>query len=233
MADLDGDGKPELLTGTYEGNVYVLAGKGKGEFGAPVKLLDQAGLPLRVGMYWDHEAKRWQYPESSSKPHEHGVSAAAVDWDGDGDVDLVLGTTDGRMYLHRNLGNARKAAFSAENEPVLAAGAPLALEGGHAMPVAADWDGDGKWDLVSADDRGSVSWWRNVGEKGKPSFAAAAPLVPISDKQAGAPGVRAQATVCDFDGDGKLDLLLGDYRTTTREDGKTAHHGNVWFYRRL
>ena len=44
---------------------------------------------------------------------------------------------------------------------------------------------------------------------------------------------RTQVSVCDFDADGKLDLLVGDYRTEKNAAGKSVHHGYVWWFRRL
>ena len=50
---------------------------------------------------------------------------------------------------------------------------PLRVPGGeHANPVIADWDGDGRWDLVTGSARasGGVYWFRNSGAKGVPSL---------------------------------------------------------------
>ena len=43
MADLDGDGKSDLITGCFEGGSYVLRGKGGGAFEAPKPVLDKKG----------------------------------------------------------------------------------------------------------------------------------------------------------------------------------------------
>ena len=72
-------------------------------------------------------------------------------------------------------------------------------------------------------------------EPRQPQFAAlAAPveLVPPSTKNDGQPGTRTQVSVVDFDLDGKLDLLVGDYRTEKNAAGKSAPHGYVWWFRR-
>ena len=233
MADFDADGRLDLYTGCFEGGVYLLKGLSAGEFAPALKVLDKTGAVLRIGQYWDFDAGHWDAAKSSKFPDELGIGAAAVDWDGDGDLDLVLGAYHGKLYLRRNLGTAKAAAFASDDEPLEANGAPLMVESGHAIPVVADWDGDGLWDLLSGSDSGAVCWWRNVGTKGAPKFAAPLLLVEESSKAADAPGTRTQVSVCDFDADGRLDLLLGDYRSEKNAAGKSVMHGYVWFFRRL
>jgi hypothetical protein len=74
---------------------------------------------------------------------------------------------------------------------------------------------------------GSVCWFQNLGDGKQPRFGAARPLVAARSKdksltqyvEPGAdptPGVRAQIAVVDHDGDGKLDLVVGDYSYVVR-----------------
>jgi hypothetical protein len=226
---MDGDGRGDLVTGCFEGGSYLLRGKDGGGFLAPEPVLDEEGTRLRVGMFWDYEKKAW-----AEDGKDLGISATPVDWDADGDLDLLLGTQSGHVYLSENAGSPKQPVYKKVGAPLQAAGQKLEVPGHHAMPVVADWDGDGLWDLVSGSGAGGAVWFRNQGKKGEPRFAAAEQLVPPANGDWESPGQRTQAAVADFDADGRLDLLLGDYRSRTSKDKKTTREycGWVWFYRR-
>jgi hypothetical protein len=80
------------------------------------------------------------------------------------------------------------------------------------------------WDILAGSDDGSVTWFQNTGIKEAPKFAKGVTLV---DKRRGdngydilrwsdseiTPGIRSQIDVVDYNGDGKLDLVLGDFCT--------------------
>jgi hypothetical protein len=232
LADLTGDGIDDLFTGCFEGGIYVLAGSKQGEFAAPQKLLDKAGNILRLGQYWDYEKKEWTGVPESKYKESLGIGATAADWDDDGDLDLILGALEGNLFVRLNEGSRTEPAFATESIMLMEDGAPLAVPGGEVIPKIADWDGDGLFDILTGSGSGGAYWLRNVGKKGSPAFANPETIVrPEKPKDDPAdpqrPGERTQVSAADYDGDGDLDLLVGDYQG---EGDK--RHGWVWLCRR-
>lgn len=185
-----------MLSGSWPGEIYWFRRQNDGTFAAPVTLKHGDGKEVNVGS---------------------AASAFAVDWDADDDFDLVIGTILGEVHVVPNEGDCTQPVFGEAQQPTVA-GEPLTIAGGDAAPVAADWDGDGKPDLLIGADDGGVCWYRNVGERGKPQFAEAKPLLPESpvgwngDESRGKCdwGLRVKLCVTDWNGDGRMDLLLGD-----------------------
>ena len=211
FCDLNGDGILDMISNSYyPGHCYLFRGLRGNQFAAREELSDKSGVPIRSA------------PLQQQDYQSFGSFYEPVDWDADGDFDLLIGCFDGGLKLRINEGDAQKHAFAVENQVVNADGEPIKVKE-HLCPVARDWDGDGRWDIIAGSDDGSVTWFRNVGEKGSPKFAAGktlvAPsksdgynLVRWSDEDV-VPGIRSQVEVVDYDGDGKLDLLVGDFCT--------------------
>src|SRR5262245_2878803 len=100
----------------------------------------------------------------------------AADWDGDGVIDLLVGDIRGHVYLIPNEGTRQKYAFGKPRQ-LEAGGKPIEVPGGDAGPFVADWDGDGKPDLLVGAGDGSVWFYRNSGTRKEPKLAAGEMLV--------------------------------------------------------
>jgi VCBS repeat protein len=212
--DIDGDGHLDILSGSYSrmdqdmaGLFQVLYGKGDGTFRKAEVLKGTDGQPLIIPA--DREKQLTE--KICTRPF-------AVDWDGDGHLDLVVGNFSGTFYWFKGQG---KGKFLPKPELIKAGGSPLRINGAHSDPFVIDLDGDGALDLVSGSSDGGVYWAKNKAGKGKmPDLEPFRPLIkpgklvkhgqPLRESDLTGPTHATRVWVADVNGDGKLDLLVGD-----------------------
>ncbi len=205
---------------------YIAKGTADG-FLQPEMIRDKEGGLMHTGRYWDFDEAAHLTGEG---PGQRLFSAVPVDLDADGDLDLLIGTDSGGLHVRINEGSKTEPAFATSLSALAGPGGRSGFSAGYAMPVLADWDGDGLMDLVSGGKKGGVSWLRNIGEANAPSFAEEKPLLSAADMKAAGIGERTQVAVADYDADGDLDLLVGDYGRD-KVNGETVRRGNIWLYR--
>jgi hypothetical protein len=213
FVDFDGDGHLDLISGSYDpGECYLFRGLGQGRYAARQTLVDKTKKPLL------------RVPNQQQVYQSFGSWPALVDWDGDGDLDLLIGGFDGTIHVFLNEGTRTEPQFAVANFKLQADGKDVKAPGGHAAPVVVDWNGDGRWDILCGSAKGSVEWYRNTGTPTAPRFAAPVTLVPEHKgtgfdefrdiDHAPIPGIRSQIAALDYDHDGHIDLLIGDFCLT-------------------
>ncbi|MCB9895821.1 MAG: VCBS repeat-containing protein [Planctomycetes bacterium] len=164
--DLDADGINDILSGCYSqsghddmvGSFWVLRGQGEGKFAKPAELTGTDGKLLCVHSKFDSR--------DSELTENICTRPFAVDWDGDGDLDIVSGNFKGTFYVFTGEGKGKfqPAAVELKN----ANGDALKVSGVHSDPFVIDWDGDGDLDLVASSSSGDVVWAENTAGAGKP-----------------------------------------------------------------
>ena len=164
-----------------------------------------------------------------------------VDYDGDGQLDLVTGIEDWSFYgwddawnergewtngplhgfvlWHRNLGTSKEPRYApplkveSAGEPVDTFGCP--------SPNFADFDHDGDLDLLCGEFLDGFTYFENVGSRHEPRYAAGVRL-KLPDGSPLTMDLQMIVPVAfDWDRDGDLDLIVGD------EDGRVAFIENV------
>jgi TolB-like protein len=124
-----------------------------------------------------------------------------VDWNEDGKMDLLVGNGGGYLHLFLNQGSGEFAPGV-----MVRAGSKDLDVGSNASPCVADWNEDGKKDLVMGKGNGEIYVFLNEGTNEQPIFGK--PIQLNGGKLD--VGSDSSLDVVDWNGDGKKDLVVGN-----------------------
>lgn len=203
FADFDGDGDLDLLCGEFLDRFTYFQNIGSAtnpEYGAGLKLVGADGQALAM--------------------HLQMITPTALDWDKDGDFDLIVGDEDGRVALVENV-SPEGASLPVFKQPVYFQQEADELKfGALATPFAHDWDKDGDEDILCGNTAGNIALFTNLDGKG--TKWSAPELLKADNKvfriMAGANGsIQGPAeakwgyttlSVADWNDDGHDDILV-------------------------
>ncbi len=129
LADLNGDGFLDLVSGGQNGRFYYFEG-GAGGF------TEKTGADNPLGAFRNYGG---------------GNTVSFADVDGDGDFDLLRGAAEGSVALFENTGTANAPVFTLDPDSPYRSGFVLGVQ-----PVLVDIDADGDYDVVATNNRGEI-----------------------------------------------------------------------------
>ena len=179
LFDLDADGRIDLMDADHAGTIWWHRNGGSNASAdfetTGVQLMQTDGRPVQVGLDLNGFNKL------------QGARAAYTvgDFDGDGLEDLVVVDTLGIVRYFRQASGAKDDTAPVFDGPINLGKLPI-----RGVPYAADWDGDGRLDVVAGSDAAHVVAFINRGagpSKEAPFAPAAAIKLPQAPYGAGAP----------------------------------------------
>ena len=157
------------------------------------------------GTFGTRQEVRFEHPDLHGNFLARGKTRPyLLDWDRDGHTDLVIGYPwDWKVYVAAGpLAGKTEVKVKPFALPQVSEFSPMHFG-------FADWDGDGKFDLLVAVRKGKdnprygIYWFRNGTAKGQPEFAKGSCLLMIPE-----PWELDAFAVVDWDQDGHLDLVV-------------------------
>uniref|UniRef100_UPI0034DE0F9C FG-GAP-like repeat-containing protein n=1 Tax=Candidatus Thiodubiliella endoseptemdiera TaxID=2738886 RepID=UPI0034DE0F9C len=193
LADIDGDGNLDLVVGKNDGTL---------------KYYQNTGTTSNPA----YEAKTGGDNPFNGIDVGYSSSPTLADIDGDGDLDLVMGKNDGTLKYYQNTGTTSNPAYEAKT------GGDNPFNGidvGYfSSPTLADIDGDGDLDLVVGENYGTLKYYQNTGTTSNPAYEAkTGDSNPFDGIDV---GIYSAPTLADIDGDGDLDLVIGEIDGTLK-----------------
>jgi len=154
IVDWDGSGRRDVLAGSHRGLLYHFrdnSTRGRWPALRPAETIKLRRGKLSAGSF---------------------ATPALSDWNGDGNLDIVIGGEYGQLTYFENAGDRANPIFECRGEIRAGDNTPRSPGAhlqeadefwGYTSPIAIDWDGDGKDDLIVGESIGFHTYYRCLG----------------------------------------------------------------------
>jgi hypothetical protein len=140
------------------------------------------------------------------------------DLDNDGDRDMVIGASDGRLYYYQNVAAPGLTANFTLNSALFSG----LLFGQFCAPQLVDVNRDNKLDLLIGRSNGKLNYYKNIGTASNPLFSADSANYNFGFINVTPPNVsNGFSFPCLFEMNGQYELLVGS------ANGKIYHYNNI------
>jgi len=209
VADLDGDGRLELILVSTSGEVHVVdAASGLPRAGWPTwtPVLEEADAAAE-----NHHLDSAGYEQLDAPlPHEGVIATPAIaDLNGDGFEDVVVATLRGTLLAFSGADASVLPGFPVRVDPANSqhTSPSIKLERGFlGSPAIEDLDGDGAWEIIASAMDGYVYVWRADGTV-QPGWPV--PVVSLGPGSSPLNRVVSSPAIGDIDNNGVLDIVVG------------------------
>ena len=193
VADWEADGDPDVIYNSIWSQIGIL----QNEKGKLTNVSVQTNTSEAPPKWY------WWVTRSNAALTQWRTTPVAIDFDKDGALDLVVMDQEGCLTLRSGGKSARRIFVDEDLEPLYLNRKSCGSSGRVKLAVV-DWDGDGRLDILTNSE--NATWYRNCKDAGNGRVV----LKKIGNlARRNVAGHTSSPAVCDFDGDGKPDLLVG------------------------